>query len=392
MSSSTTRFPAGLYALALGGFGIGLTEFGVVGLLPPISAEFGVSAALSGVLVSGYAISVAVGAILLTALLARFERRGVLLGLVVLFVLGNLLSALAPDFSILLLGRLIAALCHGAFFGVGAVVAADLVPVQRRASAIALMFTGLTVANVLGVPFGTFLGQSFGWRSTFWALTVIGILTLVGIRLLVRHTPAPHSERGILAGLRTLGRPVILVSALVSIFTFGGLVGAYTYIAFTLTQVSGLPEASLPWMLLLFGLGSFIGNLIGGRLADRALNRSLPIILALLTLLLAGFAASATIWWVAPIALFALGVIGFASAPGLQVRIMQLAPDAPTAASGANIAALNIGNAIGAAIGGALLAAGFGATAPVWTGSALALLALITLVSATAFARRRLTP
>ncbi|MFD0885283.1 MFS transporter, partial [Streptosporangium algeriense] len=360
----------GLVALALGGFGIGLTEFGIVGLLPEVAADLAVTEGAAGLLVSGYALSVAVGALVLTAVLARFDRRKALMGLMVLFIIGNLTSAVAPAYEVMLAGRVVAALCHGAFFGVGAVVAADLVEERRKAGAIALMFAGLTVANVLGVPSGTLLGQVAGWRSTFWAITVIGVVALVGIATLVRPAGAAATETGpsLHAELGIFRRPRVLASVVVSVLTFGGLVGAFTYIAFTLTNISGFSEGSVPWLLLLFGIGSFAGNLVGGRAADRSLDGSLVVILAALTAVLALFAMAATVPAVVVALMTLLGVVGFATAPGLQLRIMSLAKDAPTLASGANIAALNVGNALGAWLAGLTLTTALGYTGPLWTG------------------------
>lgn len=384
--------PAGLFALALGGFGIGLTEFGIVGLLPEIAADFSVSESISGYLVSGYALAVAFGAIALTAAFSRVERKKVLLGLVILFIAGNLVSALAPTYLVILIGRIIAALCHGGFFGVGAVVAANMVEDKKKAGAISLMFAGLTVANVVGIPFGTFIGQQFGWRSTFWVITALGIVTFLGIQFLVQSSPAPKTA-GLRSELGVLRRPQVLLSATVSILTFGGLVGAYTYIAFTLTEVSGFASSAVPWLLLLFGTGTFIGNLVGGKVADRSLDSSLLVILIGLAIVLVAFALSAAIWWAALIAMFFLGAVGFATAPGLQLRIMHFADDAPSVASGANIAALNIGNAIGAWIGGLAIAAGLGFVSPLWVGAALATGAfLILLPTSIASSRNERTP
>jgi DHA1 family inner membrane transport protein len=383
----SAALPPGLIALALGGFGIGLTEFGIVGLLPEIATDFTVTESVAGHLVSGYALSVAVGAIALTAALARVERKRVLLGLVVLFIAGNLISALAPTYAVMLTGRVVAALCHGAFFGVGAVVAAEMVPENRKAGAISLMFAGLTVANVVGVPFGTFVGQQLGWRATFWAITAIGVLTLGGIQLLVRRTPAAPSA-GLRSELGVLRRPQVLLSALVSVLTFGGLVGAYTYIAFTLTEVSGFTTGAVPWLLLLFGVGTFLGNLAGGRWSDRNLDGSLVASISGLVVVLTAFALTATVPWLALGAMFLLGAVGFATAPGLQLRIMQFAGDAPTVASGTNIAALNVGNAVGAWLGGLAIAAGLGFVSPLWVGAALAAAALAVLTPTSRAARR----
>ena len=375
----SSTLPAGLIALALGGFGIGLTEFGIVGLLPEIAKDFSVTESVAGYLVSGYALAVAFGAIALTAALARVERKKVLLGLVVLFIIGNSVSALSPTYAVMIIGRVIAALCHGGFFGVGAVVAANMVEEKQKAGAISLMFAGLTVANVVGIPFGTFIGQQFGWRVTFWVITVIGIATFFGIQLLVQKSPAPETA-GLRSELGVLKRAQVLLSALVSIMTFGGLVGAYTYIAFTLTEVSGFETNAVPWLLLLFGVGTFAGNLVGGKLADRSLDRSLSSILIALVIVLTTFAFGASLWWIALGGMFFLGAIGFATAPGLQLRIMHFADDAPTVASGTNIAALNIGNAIGAWVGGLAIAAGLGFVSPLWVGAVMVTCAFIVLL------------
>lgn len=391
MSQQSRALPSGLIALALGGFGIGLTEFGIVGLLPEIATDFTVTESAAGYLVSGYALSVALGAIFLTAAVSRIERKRVLVSLMVLFILGNLISAVAPTYEIMLLGRIVAALCHGAFFGVGAVVAADMVAANRKAGAISLMFAGLTIANVVGVPLGTFLGQELGWRSTFWAITAIGVVTLVGIQLLVGSSPAAPSG-SLRSEVGVFRRPQVLMSALVSILAFGSVVGAYTYIAFTLTDVTGFAASAVPWLLLLFGVGTFIGNLVGGRAADRAMDRSLLVILGLLAVVLAVFGLTASNMWAALVAMFLLGAIGFATAPGLQLRIMQVAGDAPTMASGANVAALNVGNAFGAWLGGMAIAAGFGFVSPLWVGAGLALAAALVLATAIATAAKAKDP
>jgi MFS transporter, DHA1 family, inner membrane transport protein len=372
--------PIGLLALAMGGFGIGLTEFGIVGLLPQVADDFHVSEPVAGYLVSGYALSVAVGAIALTAAIARLDRKKVLLGLMVLFIAGNLISALAPSYSVLLVGRIVAALCHGAFFGVGAVVAADMVGPNRRAGAIALMFGGLTAANVLGVPLGTFLGQQLGWRSTFWAITIIGVVALVGIRLLVPPTGAPAGT-SLRSELGAFRRPQVWISVTVSVFAFGGVIGGFTYIAFTLTKVSGFTDGTVPWLLVLFGLGTFVGNFVGGKVADRALNTSLIAIMAVLTVVLTAFALTAENKVATVVSLLLMGTVGLATAPGLQLRTMRHAQDAPTMASGANIAAFNIGNALGAWLGGLALDAGFGYASPLRVGAGLTAVGLVVLLA-----------
>ncbi|PWH06351.1 MFS transporter [Brachybacterium endophyticum] len=368
--------PAALFALALGGFGIGLTEFVIMGLLPDVAADFGVSETVAGYLISGYALSVAIGGILLTTLLGKVDRKKALLSLLVLFIAGNMLSALAGTYSLMMLGRIVAALCHGAFFGIGAVVAADLVDPGRRGQAISIMFAGLTIANVAGVPLGTFLGQAAGWRSTFWAITVIGVIAFAGIAALVPSTPAPERSGSVLAEFRIFRSKQVWLSILVTILGYGGMFGAFTYIAFTLTGVSGFSAGAVPWLLVLFGVGLFGGNLLGGRFADRHLFATLTVILSVLTVVLAVFALTAASQIATVIALVLMGGFGFATVPGLQMRIMNHATDGPSLASGANIAAFNLGNAFGAWIGGLALAAGLGFTSPLWAGSVITLVGL----------------
>ncbi|MGA1835931.1 MFS transporter [Herbiconiux sp. 11R-BC] len=391
--------PIGLIALALGGFGIGLTEFVIAGLLPEVAADFGVDAAAAGWLITGYALSVAVGAIVITLAVTRLPRKQVLMGLLVFFIAGNLISALAPTYSLMLTGRIVAALCHGAFFGIGAVVAAGLVAPEKRASAIAVMFTGLTLANVLGVPFGTFVGQSFGWRATFWAITVIGVVALAGIAWLVPATPragaagetgqaAAAGARGVRAELAAFRSTQVWLSITVTVLGFGGMFGAFTYIAYTLTEVSGFDAGVVPWLLVVFGVGLFAGNLLGGKAAERWLDPTLIALLAALAVVLAAFALLAAIPVAAVVALVLMGAFGFGTVPGLQSRILDHAPTAPTLASSANIAAFNVGNALGAWIGGLTIAAGLGYTSPLWAGAGLTLLALAVMITASGIDRR----
>jgi len=376
--------PIGLIALAIGGFGIGLTEFVIAGLLPEVAADFAVDEATAGWLITGYALSVAVGAIALTLLVTRLPRKQVLMGLLGLFILGNLISAIAPDYSVMLLGRIVAALCHGAFFGIGAVVAADMVAPEKRANAIAIMFTGLTLANVLGVPFGTFVGQAFGWRATFWAITVIGVIALVGITALVparigtADAPAPSVRRE----LSAFRSSQVWLSIIVTILGFGGMFGAFTYIAYTLTGVSGFDSSVVPWLLVVFGVGLFAGNLVGGRLASRSIDGTLIALLAGLTAVMAAFALLAANPVATVIALVLMGAFAFGTVPGLQTRVMVYAEHAPTLASSANIASFNVGNALGAWIGGLAIAAGLGYTSPLWAGAAMSAAALVVMVIA----------
>jgi MFS transporter, DHA1 family, inner membrane transport protein len=385
--------PIGLIALALGGFGIGLTEFVIMGLLPEVAADFQVSEATAGWLISGYALAVVVGALLLTAAVTRFERKPVLAVLMVLFIAGNLVSAVAPDYVLMMIGRIIAALAHGAFFGIGAVVAASMVAPTKKAGAIAIMFTGLTAANVLGVPFGTMLGQAAGWRSTFWAITGIGLLALVGILTLVPNTgsgqAADGSARGGLRGeLRAFRSGQVWLSILVTILGYGGMFGAFTYIAFTLTEVTGFSASTVPWLLILFGVGLFIGNTVGGKAADRNVDRTLLVALAVLVVVLVVFALTADNQPMTIASMVLLGGFGFATVPGLQMRVMKYANSAPTLASGANIGAFNVGNALGAWMGGVTITAGLGYTSPIWAGAVITLLGLVVMLFAAAKAKR----
>jgi DHA1 family inner membrane transport protein len=385
--------PIGLIALALGGFGIGLTEFVIMGLLPEVAADFRVSEATAGWLISGYALAVVVGALVLTAAVTRFERKPVLAVLMVLFIAGNLVSAMAPDYWTMMIGRIIAALAHGAFFGIGAVVAASMVAPTKKAGAIAIMFTGLTAANVLGVPFGTMLGQAAGWRSTFWAITGIGILALAGILTLVPKTgsgdaAARSASGGLRSELRAFRSGQVWLSILVTILGYGGMFGAFTYIAFTLTQVTGFSASTVPWLLILFGVGLFIGNTLGGKAADKNVDRTLLMALSALVVVLVVFALTSSNQPMTIASMVLLGGFGFATVPGLQMRVMKYANSAPTLASGANIGAFNVGNALGAWMGGVTITAGMGYTSPIWAGAGITLLGLVVMAFAAASAKR----
>jgi DHA1 family inner membrane transport protein len=381
--------PIGLIALALGGFGIGLTEFVIMGLLPQVSADFHVSEATAGWLISGYALAVVVGALVLTAAVTRFERKPVLAVLMVLFIAGNLVSALAPDYGTMMIGRIIAALSHGAFFGIGAVVAASMVAPNKKAGAIAIMFTGLTAANVLGVPFGTMLGQAAGWRSTFWGITGIGVLALVGILALVPKTGSGDTAPGGLRGeLRAFRSGQVWLSIFVTILGYGGMFGAFTYIAFTLTEVTGFAATTVPWLLILFGVGLFIGNTLGGKAADKNVDRTLLVVLAVLVVVLVVFAVTSNNQPMTIASMVLLGGFGFATVPGLQMRVMKYASSAPTLASGANIGAFNVGNALGAWMGGVTITAGLGYTSPIWAGAGITLLGLAVMAFAAAAAKK----
>ncbi|MFC9893844.1 MFS transporter [Nocardia sp. NPDC127579] len=367
--------PLALLALTLGAFGIGTTEFVVVGLLPDIADTYAVSIPTAGLLVTGYALGVVAGAPLMTGLGTRISRKRMLLGMLVLLVAGNVVSALAPTFELMLTGRVVASLAHGAFFGIGAVVAGSLVSADRRAGAIAIMFTGLTVATMVGVPLGTLLGQAFGWRLTFLFVALIGMIGLIGIAALVPEQPAPRDAR-LRSELAVLRNPQVLLAMAMTVLGFGGVFAAITYLAPMMTEVAGFAESSVTWLLVLFGFGFFLGNLIGGKFADRHLMPMLYTTLGGLALVLALFTVTAHNKVAAAITVVLIGALGFATVPPLQKRVLDHATAAPTLASAVNIGAFNLGNAIAAWLGGAVIAAGFGYTAPNWVGVGLVVTAL----------------
>lgn len=373
--------PAALYALTAGAFGIGTTEFVIMGLLMEIGQDFHVSIASAGLLITGYALGVVLGAPIMTALTARWPRKRVLISLMVLFTLGNLACALAPDYGTLMAARVLTAFAHGAFFGVGSVVATSLVPREKQASAIAIMFTGLTAANILGVPFGTWLGQTFDWRATFWAVTAIGIVATIAAAWLV---PAKDEVAAPRLGdeMRAVLRPQVLLGFLITVLGFGGVFAAFTYIAPILTQVTGLPAGWVAPILLLFGGGLVVGNLVSGKLSDRALMPTLVGSLVLLAVLLLAMTWASQNAITAIIGVGLLGAAGFATVPPLQLRVLGQAKGAPNMASALNIGAFNLGNAIGAWLGGAAIDAGLGLTSVFWIGSLITVAGLaVTLIS-----------
>ncbi|WP_329342754.1 MFS transporter [Streptomyces sp. NBC_00663] len=507
----TGRLPPGLVALALGGFGIGLTEFLIAGLLPQVASDFAVSEAAAGRLISGYALSVAVGAIVLTAATARLPRKWVLLGLVALFVIGNLLCAVAPDYPVMMLGRIVAALCHGSFFGIGSLVARGLVAPERKSRAVAVMFAGLTLANVLGVPFGALVGERWGWRSAFWAVTAVGVLALAGIAALVPTAargdgaePAPTAARGdgaepapTAAGegraepvLRAVGgdgvepvptavgegraepvlraaggdgvepvlraaggdgvepvlraaggdgvepvlraaggdgvepvlraaggdgvepvptaagegraEPVppiglrdqlrafrswqVWLTLTATALGYGGMFGAFSYLAYTFTEVGGFSAADVAWLLMVYGVGLVVGNVVGGRAADRDRDRTLMLALLGLAVTLAAFGLLAANAPACVVLVFLMGLTGFAAVPGMITRVTDHAHGAALAA-GANVSASNVGNALGAWLGGLALSAGLGYRAPLFVGSGIVAVSVVVMAVA-AYANR----
>ncbi len=359
--------PVALYALTAGAFGIGVTEFVIMGLLLEVSRELHVTITAAGLLISGYALGVTIGAPVRTALTAHWPRKHVLVGLMVIFVIGNAACALAPSYGWLMAARMLTALTHGAFFGVGAVVATGLVSEDKRASAISIMFTGLTVATVLGVPFGTWLGQHYGWRATFWAVTLVGLITLVILAVLAPQDRTQPETSDWRADLRAIIRRPVLLGLLTTVLGYAGVFAVFTYIAPLLTDVSGFEDSAVSPILLVFGGGLVAGNLVGGRLADRNLIRAIIGTLAALALVLAVMTFALNSRIAAVVFTGLLGAAGFATVAPLQMWVLSRAEGAgQSLASSFNIGAFNLGNAIGAWAGGMVIEHGPGlAVAPI---------------------------
>lgn len=385
--SPSTRRRLAMLALSIGGFGIGTTEFASMGLLPDVAATMNITEPVAGQMISAYALGVVVGAPLIATLAARVPRRVLLIVLMVAFTLGNLGTVFAPSFGELVASRFVAGLPHGAYFGIAALVAAHLAEPGKRAKAVAMVMMGLSVANVVGVPVATWLGQGFGWRSAFTLVAVIGALTVTALilwmpRLDGMPTTNPITELG------ALRRSQVWMTLLVGVVGFGGMFAVYTYIASTLTDVAGLARAFVPLALMIYGVGMVAGNYAGGWLADRFMLRGVFFGLSAMAVFLAVFVAAAHNGVTALILIFLIGASGSSVIPGLQTRLMDVADDAQTLAASLNHAAFNLANALGAAIGGAVIAAGFGYTAPAAVGSVLAVAGLVVLATAMRMQRR----
>ncbi|AZG44908.1 MFS transporter [Gordonia insulae] len=385
LSPSVRRWA--ILALALGGFGIGTTEFVAMGLLPNIAETLGVSEPTAGHVISAYALGVVIGAPLIAALTARVSRRTLLIGLMIAFTVGNLLTVLAPTYGLLMLARVIAGLPHGAYFGVAALVAAHLAGPRDRAKAVGKVMLGLSVANVLGVPMATWLGESLGWRVAFALVVVIGLLTIVA---LIRFMP-PLTDMRVTNPITELGalvRPQVWFTLLIGVVGFGGMFAFYTYLNSALTTVTGVSVSLVPVAMMLFGLGMVAGNIVGGILADRSVPFGILIGLIATGVSLALFALTLQNAWAAMTLSFAIGLSGASTIPALQTRLMDVADDAQTLAAALNHSALNIANAVGAWIGGVVIAAGHGYRAPSMIGAALAVAGVLVLMIALATARR----
>ncbi|MBA9030459.1 MFS transporter [Rhizobium leguminosarum] len=353
--------PLALLVLALSSFAIGTTEFVIMGLLPEVAADLSVSIPQAGWLVTGYALAVAIGAPVMAVSTAKLKRRTALIALMAFFIAGNLLCALASDYWVLMIARVVTALCHGAFFGIGSVVAAGLVAEDRKARAVALMFTGLTLANVLGVPLGTAIGQAYGWRATFGVVTVIGIVTISGL-IAILPRDKQQENGSILREIAALRNGRLWLALSTTVFFAASMFALFTYIAPLLRDVTGVSPEGVTWTLFLIGLGLTIGNLVGGKLADWRLGATLAGVFAAIAMTSIAFSYTSRFFIPAEITLFLWAMASFAAVPALQVGVVGFGKDAPNLVSTINIGAFNTGNALGAWVGGLVIDAGFDLT------------------------------
>ncbi|SDT14388.1 MFS transporter, DHA1 family, arabinose polymer transporter [Pseudarthrobacter equi] len=399
MSSATQTSTAGpltsrnlalaIISLAMGGVGIGVTEFTMMGLLKEVEQGLGISTPEAGHLISAYALGVVVGAPLLAAVGARLPRKQLALGLLLFFTVANLTSFVAPDYGTMLVSRFAAGLPHGAFFGVAAVIAASLVPPTRRGWAISMVMAGLSISNVVGVPFATWLGQTYGWRLLFVLVGFIGLLTLA---MVWRFVPfqAAHPDASIRRELGALKRLQVWLAILIGVVGFGGFFATYTYIAHTMTTVAGIPSSLIPLVVALYGLGMVAGNIVGGRLADKSVMGTLYRVLPAIAVALVVYAVAVHWPWSALVMVFVVGASGSMLIPALQTRLLDASPDAPSLASSLNHAALNVANALGAFLGGLVIALGWGYVAPALVGAVLAVLGFGVAVLSGVLERRQL--
>ncbi len=374
------KIPYAILALLISAFSIGTTEFVIMGLLLEVANDLNVSISAAGLLITGYALGVAIGGPIITTLTRQLPQKSLLFRLMLVFIAGNLLAAVAPNYSILMAARVIASFTHGTFFGVGSVLATRLVPPEQQSRAVAMMFAGLTLANILGVPLGTFIGHNWGWRTTFGFVSLLGGISLAGIALLIPKldlTPPAKLQQE----LQVLFDKQVIFALLMTVLGFGGVFTAFTYIAPILTDITGFSEEAITPILLLFGLGMTFGNIAGGKLSDWKLMPSLIGILVSLSAILAAFTFTSQEKWMALVTIFLWGFAAFAIVPALQMRVLAMAKIAPSIAASLNISAFNLGNAGGAFLGGLVIDThGLGAipmAAAAVTGAGL----IITLVS-----------
>ncbi|MBB3522400.1 MFS transporter [Rhizobium sp. BK456] len=367
--------PLALLVLALSSFAIGTTEFVIMGLLPEVATDLSVTIPQAGWLVTGYALAVAIGAPVMAIATAKLKRRTALIALMAFFIAGNLLCALASDYWVLMIARVVTALRHGAFFGIGSVVAASLVAEDRKARAVALMFTGLTLANVLGVPLGTAIGQAYGWRATFGIVTVIGVVTISGL-IAILPRDKQQENGSILREIAALRNGGLWLALSTTVFFAASMFALFTYIAPLLRDVTGISPEGVTWTLFLIGLGLTIGNLVGGKLADWRLGATLAGVFAAIAVTSIAFSYTSRFFIPAEITLFLWALASFAAVPALQVGVVGFGKDAPNLVSTINIGAFNTGNALGAWVGGLVIDAGFDLTRVPLAAALMALIGL----------------
>jgi len=365
-----------LLALAIGAFGIGVTEFSPMGMLSIIASDLQVSIPKAGLLISAYAFGVVIGAPLMTLGFARMPRRRLLLLSMGIFTVGNLISALAGSYEMLLIGRVVTSFNHGAFFGVGSVVAANLVAPDKRAGAVAAMFTGLTLATIGGVPLATFVGETVGWRTAFYGITVIGVVAMLALRLSLPPLPAEGGASG-RSELKALTRPSVVAALLLTVVSASSMFTVFTYIAPILKVQTSASAGFVTAMLMLYGLGAAVGNVAGGRYADRSLDATLIVSLLCVVVLLVLFAVGMRSPLATAPLIFLWGIASFALTPPLQTRVVTEAADAPNLAAAMNIGAFNLGNAAGAALGGGVIDAGWGYPSVALAGAATSFAGLL---------------
>ena len=373
--------PLALLALTISAFAIGTTEFVIVGLIPTIAEQLGVTVPSAGLLVTIYALGVAIGAPVLTALTSRIPRKLLLVGLMALFTLGNLLAWQSPSYESLVIARLLTGLAHGVFFSIGSTIATSLVAKEKAASAIAIMFGGLTVALVTGVPLGTFIGQQFGWRETFLAVSLIGAVATVASIILVPNNIKNQGSAGVREQMKVLTHPRLLLIYAITALGYGGVFTTFTFLTPMMQELAGFSAPTVSWILLAYGVAVAVGNIWGGKLADRhGAVRALSFIFAALAVLLLVFQFTASHSIAALLTVIAMGVFAFGNVPGLQVYVVQKAaqytPNAVDVASGLNIAAFNIGIALGSVIGGQTVAS-LGLAQTPWIGALIVVVALL---------------
>ncbi|OQD42828.1 MFS sugar transporter [Croceivirga radicis] len=373
--------PAALWALTISAFGIGTTEFVIVGLLPTVANDLNTSISSAGLLVSLYALGVAIGAPVLTALTSKIARKRLLIGIMLLFIIGNGLATIAPSFTLLVLARILTGFAHGVFFSIGSTIAASLVPEDKRASAISIMFAGLTVAIVTGVPLGTYIGQNFGWRATFVGVAILGVIGALASYFLVPSNIKKSQPLRLVDQLKVLKNPSILLVLAITALGYGGTFVTFTYLAPLLEEVTGFSASMTSVLLLVYGIAIALGNIIGGKVSNKTPGKALMVMFALqaVVLVVLYFTASSTTWSV--VTLFFMGILAFSNVPALQLYVVKMAekylPGTEDVASALNIAAFNVGIAIGAYVGGLIVESTLGVAATPWVGSILVVVGFI---------------